>query len=80
MREQIAPLDDEKPRKFGGAQPRAGRPLGALNKVTASLKQAILDGAVTCDYALDPNDKDARPICVLLQIAIQKFSSKQSLS
>jgi hypothetical protein len=59
MREQITPLDDEKPRrKFGGAQPGAGRPLGALNKVTADIKRGLLDGLLTCDYALDPNDKD----------------------
>jgi hypothetical protein len=61
MREQIEPLDEEPRRKFGGAQPGAGRPLGALNRVTADLKRAILDGCVTCDYAFDSNDKDAPP-------------------
>ena len=62
MREQIAPLEPltEKPvRKFGGAQPGAGRPLGALNKVTADLKRQILDGAIDSDYGRDPNDKNA---------------------
>jgi hypothetical protein len=59
MREQIVPLDDERPRKFGGVQPGAGRPLGALNRITADIKRGLLDGLLTCDYALDPNDKDA---------------------
>ena len=57
MREQIMPLDNERPRKFGGAQPGAGRPLGALNRITADIKRGLLDGLLTCDYALD--DKDA---------------------
>lgn len=57
MREHIEPLTEEPKRKFGGAQPGAGRPLGSLNKVTADLKRAILDGAVSCDYAFD----DPRP-------------------
>ena len=61
MREQIMPLDDEKPRKFGGAQPGAGRPLGSLNRITKDLKQAILDGCVSCDYAFDFNDPSAPP-------------------
>jgi hypothetical protein len=55
----IEPLDEKPVRKFGGAQPGAGRPLGSLNRITKDLKQAILDGCVTCDYALDPNNKDA---------------------
>jgi hypothetical protein len=60
MREQIVPLDDEKPRrKFGGAQVGAGRPLGSLNRITADIKRGLVDGILTCDYALDPNDKDA---------------------
>ena len=63
MREHsIAPLDDEKPRrKFGGPQEGAGRPLGSLNRITADLKRAILDGCVSCDYAFDPNDASAPP-------------------
>jgi hypothetical protein len=62
MHDSIAPLDDEKPkRKFGGKQDGAGRPLGSLNRITKDLKQAILDGCVTCDYAFDPNDPSAPP-------------------
>ena len=54
MREQIAPLDDERPkRKFGGWQVGAGRPLGALNCITKDIKQGLLDGLLTCDYAFD---------------------------
>jgi hypothetical protein len=37
----------------------AGRPPGALNKLTRDLRQAMLDGAVSSDYALDPDDEDA---------------------
>ena len=59
MREHIAPLDEEPRRKFGGKQEGAGRPLGALNRITADIKRGLLDGLLTCDYALDPNDKDA---------------------
>ena len=59
MREQIMPLDDERPRKFGGTQVGAGRPLGALNRITKDIKQGFLDGILTCDYALDPTDKKA---------------------
>jgi hypothetical protein len=60
MRERdIEPLDEEPRRKFGGAQPGAGRPLGALNRITKDIKEALIAGCVTCDYALDPNDKDA---------------------
>ena len=62
MREQIMPLDDEKPRKFGGARPGAGRPLGSLKlTITKDLKQAILDGCVSCDYAFNSNDPSAPP-------------------
>jgi hypothetical protein len=57
MREHIKPLDKKPKGKFGESP---GRPLGALNKITADLKRAMLDGAVTCDYAFDdPNNKDA---------------------
>ena len=60
MHDQIEPLEDEEPRrKFGGAQPGAGRPLGALNRITADIKRGLLDGILTCDYALDPNNKNA---------------------
>ena len=30
-----------------------------MNRITADIKRGLLDGLLTCDYALDPNDKDA---------------------
>ena len=57
MREQIMPLD-EKPRKFGGAQPGAGRPLGSLNRITKDIKEALLNGAIFSDYARDSDCDD----------------------
>ena len=49
---------DESKRKRP-AMPGAGRPLGALNKFTRDLKQAMLDAAILSDYAKDPNNEDA---------------------
>ena len=46
---------DESKRKRP-AMPGAGRPLGALNKFTRDLKQAMLDAAVLSDYATDNNE------------------------
>jgi hypothetical protein len=50
---------DEEPKLKRPAMPGAGRPLGALNKLTKDLKQAMLDGAVSSDYACDPDNEDA---------------------
>ena len=56
MREQIEPLTDPLIGKDGRklkrpAMPGAGRPLGALNKFTRDLKQAMLEAATLSDYA-----------------------------
>jgi hypothetical protein len=58
MREQIMPLDEKPVRKFGGAQEGAGRPLGALNRITKDIKEAMLNGAIFSDYARDPDSND----------------------
>jgi hypothetical protein len=53
-------MSDEEPKRklLRPAMPGAGRPLGALNKFTRDLKQAMLDGAVFSDYAKDPDNED----------------------
>ena len=53
-------MSDEPERKLKRpAMPGAGRPPGALNRITRDLKQAMLDGALFSDYAKDNTDPDA---------------------
>ena len=56
MMRDIEPLDDLLIGKDGRklkrpAMPGAGRPLGAVNKFTRDLKQAMLEAATLSDYA-----------------------------
>ena len=53
-------MSDEPERKLKRPpMPGAGRPPGALNKITKDLKEALLNGAVFSDYAKDNTDPDA---------------------
>ena len=49
-------MSDEEPKRLG---PGPGRPPHALNKISRDIKQAIIDGLVSSDYAKDPDDKNA---------------------
>lgn len=60
----IEPLDDPLIGKNGRklkrpAMPGAGRPPGAVNKLTRDLKSALLDAAILSPFAKDPNDENA---------------------